>query len=218
MKKTAFTLVELLVVIAIIAILMAILLPVLRSARERARVVVCINNLHQLGRAIHIYAKDYQDYVPGFTHSLTYNNDFMGDNRTGTLFPYHKERKLYYCTNDKRGYGTRAYSYTWAGMCQVWDGSGSWPNAGIYGHGVKLGQFKNPAEVIFLVEENTDESIWPAINDGSFCNMDFSDDRHIAKGKNGKAVVVYADGNTGMIDALLQWNANSGPDQVFGIR
>src|SRR6202453_2298493 len=51
----AFTLIELLVVIAIIAVLIALLLPAVQAAREAARRAQCVNNLKQLGIAIHNY-------------------------------------------------------------------------------------------------------------------------------------------------------------------
>src|SRR5215212_3480254 len=55
MRRRGFTLIELLVVIAIIAVLIALLLPAVQAAREAARRAQCVNNLKQLGIAMHNY-------------------------------------------------------------------------------------------------------------------------------------------------------------------
>ena len=54
-SRAGFTLIELLVVIAIIAVLIALLLPAVQAAREAARRAGCVNNLKQIGLALHNY-------------------------------------------------------------------------------------------------------------------------------------------------------------------
>ena len=111
---TGFTLIELLVVIAIIAILMAILMPALNRAREQGKRAACLNNLGQLTLAWIMYADENDDKV---VHANTGRDDAwvrwrgreaseqerIDDIKTGLLYPYCPNVKLYKCPTGIRG-------------------------------------------------------------------------------------------------------------------
>jgi prepilin-type N-terminal cleavage/methylation domain-containing protein/prepilin-type processing-associated H-X9-DG protein len=64
-NRRGFTLIELLVVIAIIAVLIALLLPAVQAAREAARRAQCVNNMKQIGIAMHNYHDQNGSLPPG---------------------------------------------------------------------------------------------------------------------------------------------------------
>lgn len=63
-KNKGFTFVELLVVISIIAALLSILMPYLSKARQQAKSVFCLNNLHQISIAAINYTHSFNDHYP----------------------------------------------------------------------------------------------------------------------------------------------------------
>jgi len=87
-SQRGFTLIELLVVIAIIAVLIALLLPAVQAAREAARRAQCVNNLKQLGLAVHNYISANNVLPSQYNYSGTNTAPYCGGYNGGWCYSW----------------------------------------------------------------------------------------------------------------------------------
>lgn len=98
-RREGFTLIELLVVIAIIGVLIGLLLPAVQAAREAARRAQCVNNLKQIGLALHNYHSAL-DALPFGQRQAQNWDDFSTHSQ---LLPFLELGPLYNAVNYRTG-------------------------------------------------------------------------------------------------------------------
>lgn len=190
-----FTLIELLVVIAIIVILAALLLPVLKSAKQTASKISCLNNQKAVGMGAQMYADTYLF----FPQSTSATSGELG---------YHWYQKLYYEITGRNGRLMDAKPWNEV-LSEKWSAKFYWcpayrlstsvnlsVNTFPYGMnlsylGARQGVQKYPSRMILLGDANDDgvsmyvvESVWLLGGErhNGQCNIIFGDG-HAASGK-----------------------------------
>ena len=155
--KNAFTLIELLVVIAIIALLAALLFPTFAASRGKARQIVCVSNLKELGMAMAMYTTDNDERFPlGHTPAadpLTQTDS--GDyemHQVDLLRPYIKNTKnqgIWRCPGDpsapvatQDGVSEFRVSYS----VNAW-----------FEYGASLASVEKPSEKVYFLESTDDD-------------------------------------------------------------
>lgn len=128
-----FSLVEVIVAMGIIAVLAGIVFTALAPAKEKAKEVICVNNLKQIGHAIEMYRQDYggtgkdegrffEMGLPPDPYALVRSKYLKYDAKTKTI-------DVATCPYMMREYvGNTPFNYSW-GVCDETLGSLPTPHA-----------------------------------------------------------------------------------------
>jgi len=93
-NRSGFTLIELLVTISIIGVLVSLLLPAVQAAREAARRTQCLNNLKQIGLALHMLHDSRREFPSAFGYQSAASASQPQHSWFVELLPYIEQRAL----------------------------------------------------------------------------------------------------------------------------
>jgi len=102
--RAGYTLLELLVVLGVLSMLTSLVLSATQTARERARITVCVSNTRQLLQGVKLYETDY-----GGAPIHTGAGEGHWERK---LDPYVRSRAVYLCPSDVTG-GTIYAMHGW---------------------------------------------------------------------------------------------------------
>jgi prepilin-type N-terminal cleavage/methylation domain-containing protein len=106
-SRSGFTLIEVLAVVTIIGLLLGLLLPAVQAAREAARRARCLNNLRQIGLALHAYHDGHGAFpaglvnrpAPGLTSSAPCGTMAPDRSYLVAILPHLGQTPLYHAIN-----------------------------------------------------------------------------------------------------------------------
>ncbi|MDD2711050.1 MAG: LacI family DNA-binding transcriptional regulator [Verrucomicrobiae bacterium] len=203
-RPDAFTILELIVVIAIISILTMLISPALKSARDKAKGIQCMNNLRQCGLALIQYAQDFEGYLPC---------PWNGQKVWGELLyskGYVKDSNIYFCPSAN---GSKTFNSTY-GMNYGWPENYlttlhfriDSPGASTAAYGFSWAASRSPAQFPLLadsgvrsdgVSQPTDQVYWFGYPGGV---IPTSTKRIVHCRHSGYANVLMFDGHVGAFD------------------
>ncbi len=193
-RRRGFTLIELLVVIAIIAVLIALLLPAVQSAREAARRAQCVNNLKQIGLAMHNYHSSLDSLPPAGSSQITNGYVRQCFSMKVRILPYMEQQNVFNAMNF-------SIDAEWAQ--DTGDASG-WASANATAKGTRIASYLCPSDFRKGNRNNREATIWS----GTTINADIAQMSNYAENDGGNRML-YG----GQPNGIAYW-VGSTPDQV----